>query len=150
MAVQHPTLADRGANLEYFVGASLALSISLLATFVGFDRDRALYPTVMIVIASYYGLFAVMSGSMQALILESVVMAGFLLLSILGFKFNLWLVVAGLCAHGVFDIFHGHFISNPGVPVWWPMFCLTYDIAAAAYLAWLLNRSTLTVKAAEA
>lgn len=126
------------------------MSLSLLATFVGFDRDRAFYPTVMIVIASYYGLFAVMGGSMQALIRESVVMAGFLLLSILGFKFNLWLVVAGLCAHGVFDIFHGHFVSNPGVPVWWPMFCLTYDIVAAAYLIWLLNRSTLTVKAAEA
>jgi hypothetical protein len=150
VVVQRPTSADRGANLEYFVGASLALSISLLATFVGFDRDRAFYPTVMIVIAAYYGLFAVMGGSTQALILESVVMAGFLLLSILGFKFNLWLVVAGLCAHGVFDIFHGHFISNLGVPVWWPMFCLTYDIAAAAYLAWLLNRSTLTVKTAEA
>jgi hypothetical protein len=120
-----------------------------LATYVGFDCDRAFYPTVMIVIASYYGLFVVMGGSMQALILESVVMAGFLLLSILGFRFNLWSVVAGLCAHGVFDVFHGRFISNPGVPVWWPMFCLTYDIATAEYLAWLLNRSKLAVKAAE-
>jgi hypothetical protein len=147
--VQRSTSAHRGGNLEYFIGASLALSLSLLATYVGFDRDRAFYPTVMIVIASYYGLFAVMGGSMQALILESVVMAGFLLLSILGFRFNLWSVVAGLCAHGVFDVFHGRFISNPGVPVWWPMFCLTYDIAAAGYLAWLLNRSKLAVKAAE-
>ncbi|MDQ6733455.1 MAG: hypothetical protein M3Z35_04940 [Nitrospirota bacterium] len=79
------------------------MAISFLATFVGFDRDRAFYPTVMIVIASYYGLFAVMSGLVQALIMESVFMAGFLLVSILGFKVNLWWVVAGLCAHGVFD-----------------------------------------------
>jgi hypothetical protein len=149
VVVQRPASPDRGANLEYFVGASLAFSISLLATFVGFDRDRAFYPTIMVVIASYYGLFAVVGGSMQALMLESMVTAGFLLLSILGFKFNLWWVVAGLCAHGIFDVFHGRFISNPGVPVWWPMFCLTYDIAAAGYLAWLLNRSKLTVKAAE-
>lgn len=123
------------------IGASLALGVSLLATFAGFDRDRAFYPTVLIVIASYYALFAVMGRSAQALILECVVMAGFLLIAILGFKGNLWLVVAGLCAHGLFDFFHGDVISNPGVPVWWPMFCLTYDLSAAGYLAWLLSRS---------
>ena len=44
------------------------MTVSLLATVVGFDRDRALYPIVLIVIASYYGLFAIMAGSMQALI----------------------------------------------------------------------------------
>jgi hypothetical protein len=123
------------------------LAVSLSATIVGFDRDRAFYPTLMIVIASYYGLFAVMGGSVQALTMESVVMAGFLLVSILGFKLNLWLLVGALFAHGVFDFVHGHFISNPGVPAWWPMFCLTYDIAAAGYLAWLLSRSKLTAEA---
>jgi hypothetical protein len=39
----------------------------------GFDRDRALYPTVLIVIASYYVLFAAMSGSVQTVLLESIV-----------------------------------------------------------------------------
>jgi hypothetical protein len=33
----------------------LALGISFLATVVGLDRDRAFYPTLMSVIASYYG-----------------------------------------------------------------------------------------------
>jgi hypothetical protein len=33
---------------------------------------------------------------------------------------------------------HGAVISNPGVPHWWPPFCLTYDVAAAGYLAWLI------------
>jgi hypothetical protein len=36
--------------------------------------------------------------------------------------------------------FHGHLVNNPGVPTWWPAFCLTYDITAAAFLAWLLKR----------
>src|ERR1700704_2776876 len=44
--------------MEYTVGVALALGISSLATVVGLDRDRAFYPTLMIVIASYYGLFA--------------------------------------------------------------------------------------------
>jgi hypothetical protein len=117
------------------------LTISAFATGAGFDRDRAFYPTVLIVIASYYGLFAVMGGSNQALATELVAFAVFLLASILGFKRNLWIVAGALFAHSVFDIFHGHLISNPGVPAWWPMFCLTYDITAGAYLAWLLGRS---------
>jgi hypothetical protein len=42
---------------------------------------------------------------------------------------------------GVVDFLHGHLIANPGVPAWWPTFCLAYDVAAAACLAWLLGRS---------
>ena len=42
--------------MEYAVGIDLALAISALATAVGFDRDRAFYPVVAIVIASYYSL----------------------------------------------------------------------------------------------
>ena len=124
------------------------MSISLLATFVGFNRDRAFYPTLLIVIASYYGLFAVMGGSIQALGKESIVITEFLLASILGFTFNLWLVVGALFAHRIFDFFHAHFISNPGVPAWWPRFCLAYDITAGGYLAWLLIRSKVPVQSA--
>jgi len=48
------------------VGIVLALIVGGSSTFFGLDRDRALYPVVMIVIASYYALFAVMDGSMGA------------------------------------------------------------------------------------
>jgi hypothetical protein len=127
--------------MEYLAGAVLALGVSLLATFIGFDKDRAFYPTLMIVIASYYGLFAVMGGSLEALAIETAVLLVFLAAAILGFKKNLWLVVGALFGHGIFDLVHGHLITNPGVPAWWPMFCLTYDVVAAGYLAWLLNRA---------
>ena len=39
--------------------------VALFARFVGFDRDRAFYPTVLMVIASYYVLFAAMSDSVR-------------------------------------------------------------------------------------
>lgn len=39
--------------MEYLVGAGLALGVGVFATVVGFDRGRALYPVVLIVIASY-------------------------------------------------------------------------------------------------
>lgn len=125
--------------MAYLVGLVLAFIVSALATLVGFDKDRAFYPTVMGVIASYYGLFAVMGSSTEALIAESVVLVVFLVASVLGFKRNLWLVVGALVAHDIFDFVHNHFINNPGVSVWWPMFCLTYDLAAATYLTRLLR-----------
>jgi hypothetical protein len=38
----------------------------------------------------------------------------------------------------VLDLFHGHVVVNPGVPEWWPAFCLAYDVVAAGVLAGLL------------
>jgi hypothetical protein len=77
------------------------------ASLLRLDRDRAFYPTVLIVIASYYALFAVMGGTARALAIEVTVIAGFLVVSGVGFRRSLWVVVAGLVAHGVFDAFHG-------------------------------------------
>ncbi|MGD9627636.1 MAG: hypothetical protein AB7V18_00130 [Pyrinomonadaceae bacterium] len=124
--------------MEYLIGVVLALAVGVFTTFLGMDRDRALYPTALIVIAVLYALFAVIGGSRQALIMESVAAVLFIALAVAGFKRSLWLAVIGLVGHGVFDLFHGLFIENPGVPVWWPMFCFAYDVTAGAFLAWLL------------
>jgi hypothetical protein len=121
------------------VGTLLAFSVGLFATGVGLDRDRAFYPVVTIVIASYYALFAVMGASTYSLVLESLVFAAFLVAAATGFRRSLWIVVVALAAHGIFDFSHAAIISNPGVPSWWPAFCSTYDVTAAAYLAWLLK-----------
>lgn len=133
--------------MELLIGVILGLSVCLFATVVGLDRDRAFYPTVMIVIAAYYALFAVMGGSTQALMNELIVIIMFVGVTIAGFKYSLWLVVAALAAHGVFDFTHGHLFENPGVPLWWPHFCLAADVAIAAYLAMLLLRSKLDAAA---
>jgi len=126
--------------LAYLVGAVLAFAVGVLATIVGLDRDRAFYPTVMVVIGSYYALFAVMGGSTHALLIEAAVATVFLAAALVGFKHSLWLVVAALATHSILDVFHGRLIANPGVPVWWPAFCLAYDGVAAGYLAFLLLR----------
>src|SRR5690349_15823046 len=123
--------------MDLSIGVALAIAVGIFASFVGLDRDRAFYPTVMTVIASYYALFAVMGGSSSALFAESVAACAFVVLAVVGFKRSLWLVVVALAAHGVFDFVHGHLITDPGVPTWWPGFCLAYDVGAAAYLAWL-------------
>jgi hypothetical protein len=126
--------------MPYVVGIVLSLSVALFARRVGFDRDRAFYPTVLIVIASYYVLFAAMTDSVHTILLESIVMMGFLIAAVVGFKSSGWIVVGGLAGHGVFDALHGKVLENSGVPAWWPAFCLAYDLGAAGGLAWVLKR----------
>src|SRR5215472_13179076 len=103
--------------MEYLIGVGLAVLMCAFAMLVGFDRDRVFYPTVLTVIATYYILFAVIGSSKPALALESLIASGFLAVAVAGFKKNLWLIVAALVGHGVFDFFHHLFIQNPGVPV---------------------------------
>lgn len=132
--------------MGYEIGSLLAVAVSVFARVTGLDRDRAFYPTVAIVVASYYVLFAVMGGGGSTLWIELGAMMVFLAAAVAGFRFNLWIAAAALVGHGVFDFFHAGLVTNGGVPVWWPPFCLSYDVVAGACLAWLLWRGKLTAK----
>jgi hypothetical protein len=59
--------------MEYLIGVILSLAVADFAAIVGFDRERSFYPTVLIVIASYYVLFALMGASRRTLVIEIVV-----------------------------------------------------------------------------
>jgi hypothetical protein len=138
--------------LPYVVGVVLSIGVAVFARWVGFDRDRAFYPTVLIVVASYYVLFAVMSGSVETVLLESIIMTPFAIAAVAGFKASAWIVVAGLAGHGALDAVHGHILQNAGVPAWWPAWCLAYDVGAAGALAWIVMRADsrrLVVESAE-
>jgi len=126
--------------VPYVIGIILSVSVALFARWVGFDRDRAFYPTVLMVIASYYVLFAAMSESVHTVLFESTAMTVFVIAAVAGFKFSAWIVVAALAGHGVFDAVHRKLVEDAGVPVWWPAFCLAYDLGAAGSLAWIVKR----------
>ncbi|MBL8693066.1 MAG: hypothetical protein JNJ88_03125 [Planctomycetes bacterium] len=124
--------------MEFAIGMSAAVAVGAFATAIGFDKDRSFYPVVLIVIACLYLLFAAMAASTESLAAEAVPALLFIAMAGIGFRKSLWIVVAGLALHGIFDFFHHAAITNPGVPVWWPGWCLAYDVVAAAYLAALL------------
>jgi hypothetical protein len=128
--------------MEYMIGIGLALLTCVFATLVGFDRDRVFYPTLLALMPTYYILFACIGGSTSVLAVESLVGVAFFAAAVAGFKKNLWLTVVGLAGHGVFDFFHHLLIQNPGVPRWWPGFCLSFDVLAGAFLAMILMRRT--------
>ena len=128
--------------MSYLIGVLLAIAIGAFATLTRLDRDRAFYPVVMIVIALLYALFAAM-GNMHDPLPEIIGIVIFVALAMAGFRRSLWFVVVALAGHGVFDAFHARLMDNPGVPTWWPAFCLAYDVMAAGYLAWLLASGRL-------
>jgi hypothetical protein len=128
--------------MPLFIGAALALAVGAYAWWIGFDRDRAFYSVVLIVVASYYVLFSVMGGDAHTTVAELSISAIFVIAASLGFRRSMWLVAAGLAAHGIMDLFHGALVSNPGVPRWWPLFCSAYDVTAAAFLAVKLRRNS--------
>lgn len=125
--------------MEYTMGVLLAAVVCPFASVVGFDKERSFYPVVLIVIEAYYLLFAVMAKSTSALLAEPAPMFLFAAAAVLGFRRTPWIVVAGLTLHGVFDFIRHAIIPNPGVPEWWPGFCLAIDVAMAIYLAVLIR-----------
>lgn len=129
--------------MEILIGMTLALGVGVGGTAACLDRDRAFYPAVTLAIGSYYILFAVLGGTAHALGLETLAFVCVAALAIFGYRTSLWMIVASLASHGLFDVVHPRLIANPGVPDWWPGFCASYDVTAALYLAWLLKRSPL-------
>jgi len=129
--------------LPMVIGVVLAAAVASGARLIGFERDRAFYATVLMVVASYYVLFAVMAGSLAMTAAETALASGFVVLALLGARRSRWYWVLGLALHGVFDVLHPHVLGNTGVPAWWPPFCLAYDLTAAAYLAVMLRGGSL-------
>ena len=125
------------------VGVLLAIGVAALAKFTRFGEDRSFYSTVLVIIASYYVLFAVLGDSHHALVWELVVALAFSTLAILGALFLPTLVGIGIIAHGLFDLVHDAMITNSGVPTWWPRFCATIDVFLGIWVV-ILTRSRLT------
>jgi len=126
--------------MEYLIGIGLAFVVCIFALLTGFDRDRVFYPTMVVVVTLFYILFAVLGSSMPALWREALAAMAFVVVAVVSFKKTLWLAVAGLVGHGVFDFVHHFLIENPGLPTWWPGFCGAFDVVAGLFLAMLLVR----------
>ncbi len=129
--------------MEYLVGVVLGVLVGFGTTAVGMDRDRALYPAALIVIAAYYVLFAAMTGSTESIIAEITAGLVFVGLAVAGFRSSLWIAAAGIAGHGIFDLIHDYVIFNPGVPDFWLGFCSSIDIVLGLYLAWMLWRGQI-------
>jgi hypothetical protein len=124
--------------METIVGITLALLFCGAAAGLGMDRERVFYPAVLIAVASYYLAFAVVDGRNEVMLSELAIAAIFIAGAVAGFKVNPWIAVVALAGHGVMDGFHHHVVHNLGVPRVWPGFCMSFDVTAAAFVAWVM------------
>lgn len=124
--------------MEYLIGIVLAVLIGAAARFTGFEKDKSFYPTILMAIATFYVVFAVMAGSSEFIWSELLIAGVFFVVAVIGFQKSLWVIVFGLIAHAVFDYSHTLVIGNPAVPAWWPGFCLAVDATLGIWLAGLL------------
>ena len=81
--------------MEIAIGAILALAACGLGVVAGFERDRAFYPVMLIVIASYYDLFAVIGGDEGVLGIEVAISLAFVAVSWIRTMFPENLSIAG-------------------------------------------------------
>lgn len=118
-------------------GIAFGLGVAFLARAAGFDRDRSFYPVVLIVIAFYFVLFAVISGDWTAILTQAIVALGFCGIAIIGHRSAIVIAAAGIAGHGVYDFAYGALGLEHGAPTWWPVFCGVIDVilGAAAVLS---------------
>ena len=86
------------------------------------------------VIASVYIGFAVADGRPKVIAVESGVASLFVIVAAAAITGSPWLLVAGLVAHGMKDLWQHRrqFVANTR---WWPPFCLVVDAVAATIIA---------------
>ena len=123
--------------LALSVGMVLAIILAVFSRLTKFDKDRSYFATLLIVIATYYVLFAFMS--FEAILIEIVIaciFSGFALAGALRWPI---LLGVGILLHGVFAFSHGYLINNSGVPDWWPAFCGGFDIVFGLWIIYLFQ-----------
>ena len=123
--------------IAFITGVGLAVVLAVFGKLTGYEKDRSFFPTLLIVIASYYLLFAILDGSVSTILIEIAIASFFIVLAIWGsYRFPL-IVGAGIALHGIFDFMYGHLYVNNGVPVWWPAFCAGIDIPFGLWIMYL-------------
>ena len=88
-------------------------------------------------IAAVYVGFAVADGRRSVIVIEVMVASAFVICATVAMASFPWLIVIGLVAHGLKDLWQHRtqFVANTR---WWPPFCLVVDAVAAALTAVLL------------
>src|SRR3954452_6119261 len=92
------------------------------------------YALGLALIASIYIGFGVADGRPKVISVESAVAGMFVVIAAAAVTGPAWLIVLGLAAHGLKDLWQhrSQFVSGTR---WWPPFCLVVDWVAAATIA---------------
>ncbi len=92
------------------------------------------YALGLVLIAAVYIGFSVADGQGNVIAVETGVASVFVVIAAAAVTGSAWLVVAGLAGHGLKDLWQHRtgFVANTR---WWPPFCASVDVVAAALIA---------------
>ena len=95
--------------------------------------SATVYALGLVVIASVYVGFAVADGRPKVIAVETSVAFAFVVVAAAAVSGSPWLLVAGMVAHGLKDLWQhrSHFVANTR---WWPPFCMVVDWVVAAII----------------
>ena len=103
-----------------------------------------LYSIGLLTLPSLYAFFALQAGEQAVGVKEMIygipyVVVG-LVFAFVSVRQSAVVVGAFWILHGLYDLTHSQFITNAGVPGWYPVFCFSVDVVIGAYLLWLSRR----------
>ena len=128
--------------IEALIGVAVGvLTIGLARLIRG---QRWLYALGLLTLPSLYALFALQAGEQAVGVKEMIygipfVVVG-LVFAMVSVRQSAVVVGAFWILHALYDLTHGQFFTNPGVPDWYPVFCFSVDVVVGAYLLWLSRR----------
>ena len=127
---------------EALAGVAVGVLTIVLARII--RGQRWLYSLGLLTLPSLYAFFALRAGDQAVGIKEMIYGLPFLIaglvLAFVSVRQSAIIVGAFWILHGVYDLAHDQFITNAGVPGWYPVFCFLVDVVIGAYLLWLSNR----------
>lgn len=125
-----------------FIGVALGILVILSARII--RGERRLYSLALLTLPGLYAFFALRAGE-QAVAVEEMIyglpfLAAGLMFAFVSVRQSAVVVGSFWILHALYDVIHDQFISNPGVPGWYPAFCFFVDVVIGAYLLWLSRR----------
>lgn len=128
--------------IEALVGVAVGVLTIVVAR--GIRGQRWLYAIGLLVLPGLYAMFALRAGDPAVVTKELIygvpfIVAG-LVFAFMSVRWSAVVVGAFWILHGLYDLTHGQFFTNAGVPGWYPVFCFSVDVVVGGYLLWLSRR----------
>jgi hypothetical protein len=128
--------------IEALIGVAVGvLTIGLARIIRG---QRWLYSLGLLTLPSLYAFFALQAGEQAVGVKEMIYGVPFVVVGLVfacvSLRQSAVVVGAFWILHGLYDLTHSQFITNTGVPGWYPVFCFSVDVVIGAYLLWLSRR----------
>lgn len=128
------------------IGALFGIAVGVLTIVfaVMIHGQRWLYSLGLLTLPSLYAFFALRVGDPAVGATEMIygvpfIVAG-LVFALVSVRHSATLVGTCWIFHGLYDLTHSQFLTNVGVPGWYPAFCFSVDVVIGAYLLWLSRK----------